>query len=149
MYSLFTCRTLSQWEDLVKYACSIHENSPNVPHVILVSELNNYYMNEDSDRTTRLAHMLCACLCDAIAYCSKVHNSTTYLTISTQDTTLETHKLSAMYFPSTTWISNVVDDQVFFSKKQLYSHQQHSCKIKFIKVNNKLRCNSVEELYNM
>ncbi|XP_025193373.1 uncharacterized protein LOC112593231 [Melanaphis sacchari] len=142
-----TFLTLSQWEDLVKYTCSIHENSPNVPHVILVSDLNNYYMHEDSDRTTRLAHMLCACLCDAISYCSKVHNSTTYLTVSTQDTTLETDKLSAMYFPSNTWVSSVVDDQILFCKKQLYSHQQHSCRIKFIEVNNKLRCDSVKELY--
>lgn len=116
---MFTSRTLSQWEDLVKYTCSIHENSPNVPHVILVSDLNNYYTNEDSDQTTRLAHMLCACLCDAISYCSKVHNSSTYLTVSTQDTTLETHKLSSMYFPSTTWISSVVDDR---SYKQLFNN---------------------------
>ncbi|XP_022169780.1 uncharacterized protein LOC111033388 [Myzus persicae] len=142
-----TFLTLSEWKDLVKYTSSIHETSPNVPHVILVSNLNNYYRNEDSDQASRLAHMLCACLCDAISYCSKVHNSTSYLTVSTQETALETHKLSAMYFPSTTWISSVVDDQVVFCKKELYLHQHRSCKIKFIKVNNKLRCDSVEVLY--
>lgn len=138
---------MSQWEDLVKYTSSIHETSPNVPHVILVSDLNNYYKKEDSDQTTRLAHMLCACLCDAISYCSGVHNSTSYLIVSTQDTSLETHKLSAMYFQSNTWISSAVDGQVVFCKKLMYLQQQSSCKIKFIKVNNKLRCDSVEVLY--
>lgn len=138
---------MSQWQDLVKYTCSIHETSPNVPRVILVSDLHNYYCNEDND-ITRLAHMLCACLHDAISYCSRVYNSSSYLTISTQDGILETHKLSAMYFSSATWISNVVeDDQVVFCKKQLHMHQQRSCIIKFSKVNNKLRCNSVELLY--
>lgn len=117
-----------------------------MPRVILVSNLHDYYKNEDSDQI-RLAHKLCACLHDAIAYCSRVYKSTSYLTVSTQDTTIETHKLSAMYFPSTTWISSVDDDQVVFCKKQIYLHQQNSCKIKFLKINNKLRCDSVEMLY--
>lgn len=136
-----------QWQDLIKYTSSIHETSPNVPRVILVSDLHNYYINEDSDEAMRLAHMLCACLRDAISFCSKVYNSTSYLTVSTQDTVLETHKLSAMYFPSTTWISSIKDDQVIFCKKQLYSQQHHTCLIKFFKLNNKLRCDSVEILY--
>lgn len=146
LYILFLFRTLSQWQDLVKYTCSIHETSPNVPRVILVSDLHNYYQNEDND-VTRLAHMLCACLHDAISYCSRVYNATSYLTVSTQNDILETQKLSAMYFPSATWISNNDDDQVIFCKKKLYLHQQQSCIIKFSKVNNKLRCNSVELLY--
>lgn len=146
-FCLFKFRTLSQWQDLVKYICSIHETSPNVPHVILVSDLHNYYSNEDKDEMTRLAHMLCACLCDAISYCSKVYNTTAYLIVSTQDTILETHKLSTMYFPSSTWISSVDDGQVVFCKKQLYLHQQNSYKIKFFLLNNKLRCDSVEILY--
>lgn len=145
---LFTFRTLSQWQDLVKYTCSIHEISPNVPRVILVSDLHNYYKNENSDEMTRLAHMLCACLSDAISYCSQVYNATSYLIVSTQDTTLETQKLSTMYFPSSTWIiSTVDDDQVVFCKKQIYSHQQQSHEIKFFKLNDKLRCDSVKILY--
>lgn len=143
----FTLRTLPQWQDLIKYTCSIHETSPNVPRVILVSDLHNYYSNEDGDQIARLAHMLCACLRDAISYCGQVYNSTSYLTVSTQDTVLETNKLSTMYFPSTTWISNINNDQVVFCKKQLYSHQNHTYRIQFIKVNNRLRCDSVEILY--
>lgn len=138
---------MHQWQDLIKYTSSIHETSPNVPRVILVSDLHNYYTNEDSDERTRLAHMLCACLRDAISFCSRVYDSTSYLTVSTQDTVLEVHKLSAMYFPSTTWISSDNDDQVIFCKKKLYSHQQNTCQIKFFKLNNKLRCDSVEMLY--
>lgn len=139
-------RTLSRWQDLVKYTCSIHDTSPNVPRVILVYDLHSYYCDMDSDQT-RIAHLLCACLHDAISYSSRVHKSTSYLTVSTRDATLETHKLSEMYFPSTTWISSVENDQVVFCKKQIYSHQQQSYKINFVKVNNKLRCNSVEILY--
>ncbi|VVC29967.1 Hypothetical protein CINCED_3A000523 [Cinara cedri] len=142
-----TFLTLCRWQDLIKYTSSIHETSPNVPRVILVSDLHNYYTNEDSDEAIRLAHMLCACLRDAIYFCSRVYDSIAYLTISTQDTVLETNKLSSMYFPSTTWISSVNDDQVVFCKKQLYSHQQHTYQIKFFKLNNKLRCNTVEMLY--
>ncbi|XP_025409642.1 uncharacterized protein LOC112683019 isoform X2 [Sipha flava] len=142
-----TFLTLSRWQDLVKYTCSVHETSPNVPRVILVADLHNYYNNEDRDQKIRLAHMLCACLCDAISYCSQVYKSTSYLTVSTEDSMLETHKLSTMYFPSTTWISSFDDNQVVFCKKQIYSYQQRTQKIKFIKLNNKLRCNSVEILY--
>lgn len=138
--------TLTNWHELVKYTCSIHETSPNVPRVILVSDLHDYYTDQDGDQT-RLAHMLCACLCDAISYCSRVYGSTSYLTISAQDTALETHKLSSMYFPSSTWISSVVNRKIIFCKKQIYDHQQHSYKIQFVKVNNKLRCDSVEKLY--
>lgn len=118
-----------------------------MPRVILVSDLHNYYENEDSDQSIRLAHMLCACLCDAVSYCSQVYNSTSYLTISTRDTMLETQKLSSMFFPSTTWINSVDDDYVVFYKKPLFTHQQRSCKLKFKKLNNKLRCDSVELLY--
>lgn len=145
-FNTFSFRTLSQWQDLVKYTSSIHETSPNVPRVILVSDLHNYYCDKGNDQTI-LAHKLCACLCDAISYCSRVYNSKSYLTISTQDSILETHKLSAMYFPSATWISSADDDQVVFCKKQLYPHQPRSCKLKFFKINNKLRCDAVEMLY--
>jgi len=146
VWLLHLFRTLSQWQELVKYSSSIHETSPNVPRVILVSDLHDYYNNEDSDKM-RLAHMLCACLSDTVSYCSRVHNSTSYLTVSTQDTALETHKLSQMYFPSNTWISSVDGDQVTFCKKQLYLHQQQNYKIKFFKINDKLRCDSVKLLY--
>lgn len=139
-------RTLSRWQDLVKYTSSIHETSPNVPRVILVSDLHNYYENEDNDQT-RLAHMLCACLCDAVSYCSREYNSTSYLTVSTRETALETQKLSSMFFPLNTWINSIDDDNVVFYKKQLFTHQQRSCKLKFKKLNNKLRCDSVEILY--
>lgn len=137
---------MSRWQDLIQYTCSIHETTSNLPQVILVSDLHNYYKNEDGDQT-RLAHMLCACLYDATVYCSRAYNSTSYLTISTQDTVLETNKLSSMYFPSTTWVSSIDNDQVVFCKKQLFIHQQCSCKIGFFKINNKLRCDSVEMLY--
>lgn len=118
-----------------------------MPRVILVSDLHNYYRNENSDEMTRLAHMLCACLSDAISYCSRVYNATSYLIISSQDTALETQKLSIMYFSSSTWISTLDNDQVIFCKKKLYSHQQQNYKIKFFKLNDKLRCDSVEILY--
>lgn len=146
IFCYFLFRTLSRWQDLVKYTCSIHETSPNVPRVILVSDLHKYYENEDNDQSIRLAHKLCACLCDAVSYCSRVYNSTSYLTISTRETELETQKLSSMFFPSTTWINSVDDDHIVFCKK-LFPHQQRSCKLKFKKLNNKLRCDSVELLY--
>jgi len=150
LYSTFSFlfRTLAGWQELVKYTASVHETNPNTPRVILIANLHDYYRDRrDDDDQTRLAHMLCACLRDAITYCGRACNSTAYLTVSTQDSALETNKLSAMYFPSSTWIGNVDGDQVQFCKKQLYPHQSHSRILKFFKVNDKLRCDSVEILY--
>ncbi|XP_050520273.1 uncharacterized protein LOC126893804 [Daktulosphaira vitifoliae] len=140
-----TFLTLSSWQDLVQYTSSIHETSPIVPHVILVSDLHNYYSNEDLNQSL-LAHMLCACLCDVMEYCSRVNNSETFLVVTTKDTELETKKLSTIYFPLNTWTSVVKQEELELTKT-LLNFQNTNIKIKFLLFNNKIRCDSIEKLY--
>ncbi|XP_050440919.1 uncharacterized protein LOC126845923 [Adelges cooleyi] len=142
-----TFLTLSRWQDVIHYTSSIHEAYPNVPRVILVSDLHDYYSDvNDDNNQIMLAHMLCANLRDAITYTSRVCDCESYLIISAQDTLLETEKLSTMYFPSGTWLAKVIDSKVEVVKKLLYP-QNSNYKITFSLLNNKIRCDTVEMLY--